>query len=120
MRALRPAASVLLLLALTLGAPSLASAGSTPHLAPPKAAEQGNLLVQLQGFFVSLWKAAGCRLDPWGNCVPDTQTISPKLLTADAGCEIDPWGRCATATSAPKLPTADAGCQIDPWGRCTN
>jgi hypothetical protein len=94
MRVLRPVASVLLL-ALILGAPGLAaSARSTPHLAPPRIAEQGNLLVQLRAFLVSLWRPAGCEVDPLGRCVPGTQAASPKIPTADAGCEIDPWGRC--------------------------
>jgi hypothetical protein len=119
MRDLRPAA-ILLLLTLTLGSPCLASARSTVPAASPRVAEQGDLLVELRAFLVNLWKAAGCRLDPWGRCVPDTQTVSPKLRTADAGYEIDPWGRCATGASAPRVPTVDAGCEIDPLGRCKN
>jgi hypothetical protein len=119
MRAFRPAASVLLL-ALTLGAPGLASARSTANAAPPRAAEQGDLLLQLRALLVSLWSPAGCEIDPFGRCVPGTQAVSPKLPTADAGCRIDPWGRCAPGTSAPRVPTVNAGCEIDPLGRCTN
>ena len=117
MRDLRPAASVLLL-ALTLGAPGLASARSTVPAASPRAVQQGDLLVELRVFLVNLWQAAGCRIDPFGHCVPGTQTTPLKLPTVDAGCEIDPLGRCATATSAPRVPTVDAGCQLDPLGRC--
>ena len=117
MRVFRPAASILLL-SLALGAPCLASARSTAPAAPPRVAERGDPLVQLRTFLVSLWKAAGCRLDPWGHCVPDNQAVSPKLPTADAGCEIDPLGRCAPGTTAPRVPTGDAGCEMDPFGRC--
>jgi hypothetical protein len=92
MRALRPAASVLLL-TLTLGAPCLAVARPTAHAAL-RVAERGDLLVHLRAFLVSLWNAAGCELDPLGRCAPGTQAASPKFPTADAGCELDPFGRC--------------------------
>lgn len=143
MRALRFTASALLL-SLALGAPCLAAARATVPAVPPRAAERGDLLGQLRSFLVSLWNAAGCRLDPFGHCVPDSQPVSPQVPTGEAGCEIDPfgrcapgaaalrvpaahagceldpWGRCLPGTSAPRVPTGDAGCQIDPWGRCTN
>jgi hypothetical protein len=93
MRDLRPTASVLLL-ALSLGAPGLASARSTVPAASPRVAEQGDLLVGLRAFLVNLWKAAGCRIDPWGRCAPGAQATPPKIPTANAGCELDPFGRC--------------------------
>ena len=47
----------------------------------------------------------GCGWDPWGRCLPASQSAS------DNGCGADPWGRCP----APQ-PAADAGCGWDPWG----
>jgi hypothetical protein len=36
----------------------------------------------------SLWDKGGCRIDPYGLCLPGT---SQQL---DNGCRLDPYGRC--------------------------
>ena len=48
------------------------------------------LLSRLWNAVVSVWEKAGCSIDPFGRCVPNSQT------TTDNGCSIDPFGRCTT------------------------
>jgi hypothetical protein len=86
MRNLRTAAAlVVLALAFSLAAPAVA--GDVPrHAQAPSGVLESlrSLVTRLFSATPTVNTAEGCRIDPWGNCLPHT----------DAGCRIDPLGAC--------------------------
>ena len=100
MRVVRSAV-VLILLGLTLGMPqaSLAKARSEHARPEPRGATLNtfDLLRSLSRFLSPLGFKAGCRIDPWGQCLPSTPTTTPGAQSQDteAGCRLDPWGACS-------------------------
>lgn len=55
-------------------------------LAATLAAGRPAALSQVWTLLTSIWSEAGCRMDPDGKCLPETQTT--------AGCRMDPSGGC--------------------------
>jgi len=55
-----------------------------------------SLLSRLWNAVVSVWEKEGCSIDPYGRCMPKSQTTPDSQNSADAGCSIDPFGRCTT------------------------
>ena len=100
---------VVLALCAFLGAPATSLAGSrfAARFSEDRTVS-ASLLSRLWNAVVSAWEKAGCSADPYGQCVPKSQT------TTDNGCLIDPNGRCLTNVQE----AADAGCSADPYGRC--
>jgi hypothetical protein len=91
--------TLLLLLITALATPWAASAAG-PQAESPRPV---HAVEETSPIFGRIWKLlakAGCNIDPWGRCTPQTKE----------GCHIDPWGRC--------LSQAKEGCGIDPNGRC--
>lgn len=94
---------VLLALCAALLVPSLASAAPGSALASWSSPEAKNFTGWLWEALTSAWRTkAGCRLDPFGQCLPET---------TKNGCRLDPFGQCVT------IPTK-AGCSVDPFGKC--
>jgi hypothetical protein len=87
----------------SMAAPRAAAGRSEAHSA---AAPES--LAWLWSLLARVWAKEGCRIDPNGRCITDSQT------TTDEGCSIDPYGPCLTGTQD----NTDAGCMIDPYGRC--
>jgi hypothetical protein len=48
-----------------------------------------SLLVEVWNTLMAVWEAEGCKIDPYGGCVPNTPS-------SDAGCKIDPFGGCSS------------------------
>lgn len=96
----RRTAALVLVLALMASA---AMAGEA-RLSVPAPVSAFSTLWQL---LTTLWKEAGCHLDPYGHCIDDVG--SP----GDAGCSAAPFGPCLSTAS-----DTDAGCHADPYGRC--
>jgi len=99
---------VVLALCAFLGAPATSLAGSrfAARFSEDRTVSV-SLLSRLWNAVVSAWEKAGCSADPYGQCVPTSQT------TTDNGCVIDPNGGCLD-----NLEKADNGCSVDPYGRC--
>jgi hypothetical protein len=89
-----------------LGTPLASAAG---HRARPVQARVANAVpfAWLWDLLARTWAKAGCRIDPNGQCLPDS-------LETDNGCRIDPDGCLA------KPLAMDEGCRIDPNGQCIN
>lgn len=51
------------------------------------------------------WLKEGCKVDPFGRCLPQAAT--------DGSCLIDPFGKCSENV------TTDEGCRVDPNGHCS-
>lgn len=81
---------VVLALSAFLGSPATSLAGprsSAARHARTQAAPQG-LLSRVWNSLVRTWEKNGCELNPYGRCLPASQT------STDNGCLIDPNGRC--------------------------
>ncbi len=88
---------VVLALGAFLGAPAMSLAG--PHSAARFSEDRTanvSLVSRLWSSVMGAWEKAGCSADPYGRCLPKSQTTTDSQKSADAGCMIDPNGRCLT------------------------
>jgi hypothetical protein len=88
---------VVLALCAFLGVPATSLAG--PHASARFSEDRTvgtSLLSRLWNALVSAWEKEGCSIDPYGQCVPKSQTTTDSQNSTDAGCSIDPFGRCTT------------------------
>lgn len=82
-----------------------------PAAARPRPA--GSVLLSWLQSLLGMPAKNGCRVDPFGRCLPGTAT-GP---TTKNGCRLDPFGRCLPGTAAGST-TTENGCGLDPFGRC--
>jgi hypothetical protein len=85
---------VVLALSAFLGSPATSLAGPRSSAAAARHARAQtapqDLLSRVWNSLVRAWEKNGCELDPYGRCLPASQT------STDNGCLIDPNGRCIT------------------------
>jgi hypothetical protein len=99
---------VVLALSVFLGAPATSLAG--PHSAARFSEDRTanvSLLSRLWSAVVRTWEKEGCSADPYGRCLPESQTTAEKGGLASSSDQ-----------SASALQKNDNGCTIDPFGRC--
>ena len=88
---------VVLALGAFLGAPTTSLAG--PHSAARFSEDRTadvSLVSRLWNAVLRAWEKEGCSADPYGRCLPKSQTTTDGQKSSDAGCMIDPNGRCLT------------------------
>jgi hypothetical protein len=90
-----------LLLALALGSPLLASPGSRKEVqrtpAPVQTSSLSSPVTWLWHRLTATWGAEGCGMDPNGapRCAPTPAGQTAVAAPAPAGCGLDPNGRCS-------------------------
>jgi hypothetical protein len=110
--------TVLLLLALALWGPLLATAeaGGVAEPAGSRGFDPWRLAAQLWTSLSGLWDENGCSLDPDGRCAGGVAGAATESL--DEGCSVDPDGRCDRGAANAATESLDEGCSLDPSGRC--
>lgn len=86
---------VVLALSALLGSPATSWAGSRSHSAarhPRAQTAVRSPLSWLWNALVSGLEKEGCRIDPNGQCLPNSQE------NVDNGCGLEPYGRCIPGT----------------------
>jgi hypothetical protein len=81
---------VALALSALLGSPATSLAAAprpASHHSRAQAAAK-NPLSRLWNSLVRAWEKNGCEADPYGRCLPASQT------STDNGCGLDPYGQC--------------------------
>jgi hypothetical protein len=95
---LRRKAVVFLLLAAVLTAPGAFAGHRLEKPRPAHNAEPAPMALASRAwsFLTSLWRKAGCNIDPNGACVNGPAPLPPPTDHSDIGCNIDPFGRCGS------------------------
>ena len=93
---LRRKLAFLLLLAF-FAVPWVTVAGERPGAQPQFAAVVPfDFAGRLWRLLARVWGEEGCRLDPDGQCLPETGNAPTATTRGDEGCRLDPNGRCAS------------------------
>jgi hypothetical protein len=89
---------VVLALSAFLGSPATSLAGSRSNSAPRHSRHQTAAqtpLSWLRSTMVRIWEKTGCKIDPYGQCLPATTQGN-----AGDGCSVGPDGQCVVSTGA--------------------